>query len=114
MNLNVTKTSPQTFTQDQAFGASLKYFKNDDLAARVWLNKYALKDSHGNLYEFTPNDMHRRIAKELVRVEKKYAPPLTEEEIFDLIKDFKYIVPQRRPISGFGNPYQRAPQTNCL
>lgn len=114
MNLNVTKTSPQTFTQDEAFNASLKYFKNDDLAARVWLNKYALKDSEGNIYESTPNDMHCRIAKELARIEKRYPNPLTENEIFDLIKDFKYIVPQGSPMAGIGNPYQIASLSNCF
>src|SRR5690606_27270430 len=82
MNPDVTETSPITYTQDEVFKASLQYFKNDDLAARVWLNKYALKDSQGNIYELTPNDMHRRIAKELARIEKKYANPLTEEGIF--------------------------------
>jgi len=88
MNSEVAKTPPKTYFQDEAFNASLNYFNQDDLAARVWLNKYALKDSQGNLYELTPNDMHRRIAKELARVEKNYANPLSEQEIFDLIKDF--------------------------
>jgi ribonucleoside-diphosphate reductase alpha chain len=114
MDLKVAQTSPKTYSQDEAFNASLAYFKNDDLAARVWLNKYALKDSHGNLYELTPNDMHRRIAKELARVEKKYSNPLTENEIFDLIKDFKYIVPQGSPMAGIGNPYQIASLSNCF
>lgn len=113
MDLHV-ETPSKTFTQDEAFNASLAYFKNDDLAARVWLNKYALKDSHGNLYELTPNDMHRRIAKELARIEKRYSNPLTESEIFDLIKDFKYIVPQGSPMAGIGNPYQIASLSNCF
>lgn len=113
MDLHVD-TPSKTFTQDEAFKASLAYFKNDDLAARVWLNKYALKDSHGNLYELTPDDMHRRIATELARIEKKYSNPLTESEIFDLIKDFKYIVPQGSPMAGIGNPYQIASLSNCF
>lgn len=113
MDLHVD-TPSKTFTQDEAFKASLAYFKNDDLAARVWLNKYALKDSHGNLYELTPDDMHRRIAKELARIEKKYSNPLTESEIFDLIKEFKYIVPQGSPMAGIGNPYQIASLSNCF
>ena len=71
MNLELPKTSPKTYSQEEAFKASLDYFKNDDLAARVWLNKYALKDSEGHIYELTPNDMHRRIAKELARIETK-------------------------------------------
>ncbi|WP_248723300.1 adenosylcobalamin-dependent ribonucleoside-diphosphate reductase [Seonamhaeicola sp. ML3] len=114
MKQNLTKTLPKTYTQDQAFQASLDYFKNDDLAARVWLNKYALKDSDGNIYELTPNDMHRRIAKEIARVELKYANPLSEEDIFDLIKNFKYIVPQGSPMAGIGNPYQIASLSNCF
>ena len=114
MNSEVAKNPPKTYSQDEAFKASLNYFNQDDLAARVWLNKYALKDSQGNLYELTPNDMHRRIAKELARVEKNYANPLSEEEIFDLIKDFKYIVPQGSPMAGIGNPYQIASLSNCF
>tara|TARA_R110002049_G_scaffold307720_2_gene509225 strand:+ start:60674 stop:63229 length:2556 start_codon:yes stop_codon:yes gene_type:complete len=114
MNANMTKIPPKTYSQEEAFNAALKYFKNDDLAARVWLNKYALKDSEGNIYELTPNDMHRRIAKELARVEKKYANPLSENDIFNLIKDFKYIVPQGSPMAGIGNPYQIASLSNCF
>ncbi|MFD1614371.1 adenosylcobalamin-dependent ribonucleoside-diphosphate reductase [Gelatiniphilus marinus] len=114
MKANLTKKPPKTYTQDDAFNAALKYFKNDDLAARVWLNKYALKDSEGNIYELTPNDMHRRIAKEIARVETKYANPLNEDEIFNLIKDFKYIVPQGSPMAGIGNPYQIASLSNCF
>ena len=105
---------PQTYTQEQAYEASLKYFKGDDLAARVWVNKYALKDSDGNIYELTPNDMHRRIAKEIARVEKKYPNPMSEDEVFDLIKDFKYIVPQGSPMAGIGNPYQVGSLSNCF
>tara|TARA_R110000868_G_scaffold405723_1_gene685449 strand:- start:1906 stop:4464 length:2559 start_codon:yes stop_codon:yes gene_type:complete len=104
----------RTYTQDEAFDASLAYFTGDDLAARVWINKYALKDSQGNLFERTPNDMHRRIAKEIARVELRYPNPLSEETIFDLIKDFKYIVPQGSPMAGIGNPYQIASLSNCF
>ncbi len=114
MNLNVTKTPLKTYSQDESFNASLEYFNQDDLAARVWLNKYALKDSQGNIYELTPNDMHRRIAKELARVETKYTNPLSEDDIFDLIKDFKYIVPQGSPMAGIGNPFQIASLSNCF
>ncbi|MEZ4781711.1 MAG: adenosylcobalamin-dependent ribonucleoside-diphosphate reductase [Flavobacteriaceae bacterium] len=105
---------PKTYSQDDAFEASVKYFNGDDLAARVWINKYALKDSEGNLYELTPNDMHRRIAKEIARIESRYPNPLSEETIFDLIKDFKYIVPQGSPMAGIGNPYQIASLSNCF
>ena len=106
--------TPQTFTQEEAFKASVAYFKGDDLAARVWVNKYALKDSDGNIYEKTPDDMHRRIAKEIARIEQRYANPMTEDEIFEAIKDFKYIVPQGSPMAGIGNPYQIASLSNCF
>ncbi|WP_417619821.1 adenosylcobalamin-dependent ribonucleoside-diphosphate reductase [Oceanihabitans sediminis] len=109
-----TVVKPKTYTQEDAFEASVKYFKGDDLAARVWINKYALKDSEGNLYELTPNDLHRRIAKEIARIETRYPNPLSEETIFDLIKDFKYIVPQGSPMAGIGNPYQIASLSNCF
>ncbi len=106
--------NPKTYSQEEAFEASVKYFKGDDLAARVWINKYALKDSEGNLFELTPNDMHNRIAKEIARIESRYPNPLSEKEIFDLIKDFKYIVPQGSPMAGIGNPYQIASLSNCF
>ena len=105
---------PQTYTPEQAYEASLKYFKGDDLAARVWVNKYALKDSQGHIYELTPDDMHMRIAKEIARVEKKYPNPMSEDEVFDLIKNFKYIVPQGSPMAGIGNPFQVGSLSNCF
>ncbi|WP_223033090.1 adenosylcobalamin-dependent ribonucleoside-diphosphate reductase [Hanstruepera marina] len=108
------KVAKKTFTQEEAFNASKDYFNEDDLAAQVWINKYALKDSHGNLYELTPNDMHRRIAKEIARIESRYSNPLSENEVFNLIKDFKYIVPQGSPMAGIGNPYQTASLSNCF
>ncbi|WP_298239102.1 adenosylcobalamin-dependent ribonucleoside-diphosphate reductase [uncultured Algibacter sp.] len=114
MNLELAQSFTKTFTHEEAFEASLKYFKNDDLAARVWLNKYTLKDSDGNLYELTPDDMHRRISKEIARVETKYANKLTEEEVYNLIKEFKYIVPQGSPMAGIGNPFQIASLSNCF
>ena len=114
MITEVAQKPLKTYTQDEAFKAALKYFKNDDLAARVWLNKYALKDSQGNIYELTPNDMHRRIAKELATVETKYANPLSEDDIFNFIKDFKYIVPQGSPMAGIGNPFQIGSLSNCF
>lgn len=109
-----TNTVAKTYTQNEAYEASLAYFKGDDLAARVWVNKYALKDSQGNIYEQTPNDMHHRIAGELARIEKKYPNPLSEEQIFDLIKNFEHIVPQGSPMAGIGNPYQIASLSNCF
>ena len=102
----------ETFNPEEAFQATFQYFNGDELAARVWLNKYALKDSYGNIYEKTPDDMHRRIASEIARVEKNYPNPLSEEEIFAVLKDFKYIVPQGSPMSGIGNRYQIASLSN--
>ncbi len=102
------------YTQEEAVNASLEYFKGDDLAARVWVNKYALKDSFGNIFELTPDDMHRRLANEIARIEKRYPNPLTEEEIFKVLKDFKYIVPQGGPMTGIGNNYQVASLSNCF
>jgi ribonucleoside-diphosphate reductase alpha chain len=104
----------ETFKPEEAFQASFKYFNGDELAARVWLNKYALKDSFGNIYEKTPDDMHHRIASEIARIEKRYPNPLSEEEIFAVLKDFKYIVPQGSPMSGIGNKFQIASLSNCF
>ncbi len=111
------KTSPskrKTFSHAEAYASSLAYFDGDDLAASVWLNKYALKDSAGNLYEQNPDHMHRRIANELARIELKYPNPLSEDAIFDLIKNFRYIVPQGSPMAGIGNPFQIASLSNCF
>ncbi len=114
MKVDTLITPTTIYTQEEAFKAALNYFKNDDLAARVWLNKYALKDSQGHIYELTPDAMHTRIAKEIARVESKYKNPLSEQEVFDLIKDFKYIVPQGSPMAGIGNPFQIASLSNCF
>src|SRR3972149_7879798 len=104
----------KTYSFDEAFKKSLVYFKGDELAARVWVNKYALKDSFGNLYELTPDDMHKRLAKEIARIEKKYPNPMDEEKIYTLLKGFKYIVPQGGPMSGIGNDFQIASLSNCF
>ena len=104
----------KTFTQKEAELASVEYFKGDELAARVWSTKYALKDSYGNLYEETPDDMHHRLAGEIARVEQKYANPMSEAELFELLKDFKYIVPAGSPMTGIGNDYQVASLSNCF
>jgi ribonucleoside-diphosphate reductase alpha chain len=103
-----------TYTQDEAYEASLSYFKGDDLAARVWVNKYALKDSHGVVYELTPDDMHQRLASELARIENKYPNPLSQSDIFALIRNFEYLVPQGGPMTGIGNPHQIASLSNCF
>ena len=104
----------KTYTQKEAELASVEYFKGDELAARVWSTKYALKDSFGNLYEETPDDMHHRIAGEIARIEQKYANPMSEAELFELLKDFKYIVPAGSPMTGIGNDYQVASLSNCF
>ncbi|MFN8211231.1 MAG: adenosylcobalamin-dependent ribonucleoside-diphosphate reductase [Bacteroidales bacterium] len=104
----------KVYSHDEAFEASCLYFNGDELAARVWANKYALKDSFGNLYEKTPDDMHRRIAREIHRIEKKYKNPLPEDLIYKVLKDFKYIVPQGGPMTGIGNDYQIASLSNCF
>ena len=102
------------YTNDDAFQSALKYFKGDELAARVWVNKYALKDSDGNLYELTPDDMHWRLVREISRVEKKYPNPLSEEVLFELLRNFKYIIPQGGPMAGIGNDFQVGSLSNCF
>lgn len=114
MQVEAPKTIQKTYNQDEAFEASLEYFNGDDLAARVWINKYALKDSEGNLYEKTPDDMHWRIAKEIARIEQKYPNPLSEKQVYDYIKGFKHIVPQGSPMAGIGNPFQVGSLSNCF
>ncbi|MFA7490360.1 MAG: adenosylcobalamin-dependent ribonucleoside-diphosphate reductase [Mariniphaga sp.] len=109
-----TASGKKTYSQEEAVKSSLSYFRGDDLAARVWVNKYALKDSFGNIFERTPDDMHRRLAKEIARIEKRYSNPLTEGEIFNVLKDFRYIVPQGGPMTGIGNEYQIASLSNCF
>ncbi|HKK40629.1 MAG TPA: ribonucleotide reductase N-terminal alpha domain-containing protein, partial [Cryomorphaceae bacterium] len=102
------------YTYEEALAAATKYFDGDELAAGVWLNKYALKDSYGNIFEQDPDDMHRRMAKEIARVESKYPSPLSEDEIFTLLAKFKYIVPQGGPMTGIGNKHQVASLSNCF
>ena len=106
--------STQIYTYDEAFKASLAYFKGDELAARVWVNKYAKKDSYGRIYECTPDDMHHRIAAEIARIEKKYPNPVPEEDIFSLLADFRYIIPAGSPMTGIGNDLQVASLSNCF
>lgn len=110
---NVKKELTKTSFED-AQKSTLEYFKGDDLAARVWVSKYALKDSEGNIYEKNPDEMHHRIASEIARVEKKYPQPISEDEIYQLIKNFQYIIPQGSPMTGIGNPFQIASLSNCF
>ncbi len=104
----------KTYSYEEALASSIEYFNGDELAATVWINKYALKDSYGKLYEKNPDHMHRRIAGEIARIEKKYANPLSEEQVYELLKDFKYIVPQGSPMTGIGNRFQIASLSNCF
>lgn len=104
----------KTYSFEEAFQTSLKYFDGDELAARVWVNKYAMKDSYGNIYERSPEDMHRRIAKEITRVEAKYKNPMSEQEVFELLDHFRYIVPAGSPMTGIGNNQQVASLSNCF
>ena len=104
----------QTYTYDEAFEASLQYFKGDELAARVWVNKYAVKDSFGNIFEKSPEDMHWRIANEVARIEAKYQNGLNAQQLYELLDHFKYIVPQGSPMTGIGNDFQVASLSNCF
>lgn len=104
----------KTYTYDEAFEATLAYFKGDELAARVWVNKYAMKDSFGHIFELTPTDMHWRLAREVARIEKKYKNPVSAEEIFNLFDHFRYIIPAGSPMTGIGNDQQIASLSNCF
>lgn len=104
----------KTYSYKEAYEESLRYFQGDELAARVWVNKYAVKDSFGNIYEKSPEDMHWRIANEVARVEKKYPNALDPEELFGLFDHFRYIIPQGSPMTGIGNDYQVASLSNCF
>lgn len=104
----------KTYTTEEIQEASFQFFKGDDLATKVWSTKYALKDSFGNIYELTPDDMHRRLAREIARIERNYPNPLTEDELFELFRNFKYIVPQGSPMTGIGNEFQVASLSNCF
>jgi ribonucleoside-diphosphate reductase alpha chain len=108
------KLDVKVYSHEEVIAASNKYFNNDNLAAVVWANKYALKDSYGNLFEKNPDDMHRRLASEIHRIEKKYPNPVSEERIYEVLKGFKYIVPQGGPMTGIGNPFQIASLSNCF
>lgn len=104
----------KTYSYNEAFQTSLKYFDGDELAARVWVSKYAMKDSFGNIFEVSPTDMHHRIAKEIARIESKYANPMNEQEVFSLLDHFRYIIPAGSPMTGIGNDHQVASLSNCF
>lgn len=109
-----TQVKKQTYTYEEAFKSALEYFNGDELAARVWVNKYAVKDSFGAIYECSPQDMHWRIANEIARIESKYKNPMSSEDVFALLDRFKYIVPQGSPMTGIGNDFQVASLSNCF
>ena len=102
------------YSVEEVKEATIKYFGGDQLAADVWMNKYALKDSDGNIFELTPDDMHHRIASEIARIENRYPNPMSEEEVFEVLKDFRYIVPQGSPMAGIGNDFQISSLSNCF
>ena len=106
--------SKQTYTYEEATQASLNYFDGDELAARVWVNKYAMKDSFGNIFERSPEDMHWRIANEIARIEKKYPNPLSAEQVFELLDHFRYVIPAGSPMTGIGNSQQVASLSYCF
>ena len=112
--IHIITVEKKTYSYDEAYNASLEYFKGDELAAHVWVNKYAVKDSFGNIYEKSPEDMHWRIANEVARIEAKYPNAISAQELFDLLDHFKYIVPQGSPMTGIGNDYQIASLSNCF
>jgi ribonucleoside-diphosphate reductase alpha chain len=112
--ITTKKQAKKTYSYEECLSASAVYFDGDELAANVWINKYALKDSFGNIYEKTPDDMHRRLAGEIARIEQKYENPMSEDEIYLLLKNFKYLVPQGGPMTGIGNEYQTASLSNCF
>ncbi len=104
----------QSFDKEEIYASTLAYFNGDELATKVWISKYALKDSYGNIYEKTPADMHRRLASEIARIEKKYTAPLSEEQLFGLFDHFRYLIPQGSPMTGIGNDFQIASLSNCF
>jgi len=114
MKENKKSKVQKTYTFDEAVNAAKEYFKGDDLAATVWVNKYALKDSFGNLFEKSPDEMHHRLASEIARIESKYPNPMEQEKVYQLLRDFKYIVPQGGPMTGIGNQFQTASLSNCF
>ena len=108
-----TAQEPRSYSTDEIMQSSIAYFGGDELAANVWMNKYALRDGD-KIYELNPDMMHRRLAREFARIEAKYPNPLSEEDIYQLLKDFRYLVPQGSPMSGIGNNYQVVSLSNCF
>ncbi|MDR1090461.1 MAG: adenosylcobalamin-dependent ribonucleoside-diphosphate reductase [Prevotella sp.] len=113
-NIARNKQTKNSYSYEECLSASTVYFDGDELAANVWINKYALKDSFENIFELTPDDMHRRLAGEIARIERKYENPMSEDEVYLLLKNFKYLIPQGGPMTGIGNEYQIASLSNCF
>jgi len=109
-----TKKELEQYTHEEAIASSVEYFGGDTLAANVWINKYALKDSHGNLYEKNPDEMHHRIASEISRIENRYPNPMSNDEIYSVLRNFKYIIPSGSPMAGIGNDFQVSSLSNCF
>ncbi|MDE5851744.1 MAG: ribonucleoside-diphosphate reductase, adenosylcobalamin-dependent, partial [Alistipes sp.] len=114
MTKSTGSEAPQKVEYNDAVAESKKYFAGDDLAATVWVTKYALKDSFGNIYEKSPAEMHRRIAAEIERIERKYPNPMSHDEVFALLDHFRYVIPQGGPMTGIGNHFQVASLSNCF
>jgi len=113
-DFNTSEDSVKTYTYDEVLKETLEYFDGDGLAASVWANKYAMKDSAGKIYEKSPEDMHWRLANEIARIESKYPNPMSANDIFQLLDHFKYIVPAGSPMTGIGNNHQVASLSNCF
>ncbi|MDE5694459.1 MAG: ribonucleoside-diphosphate reductase, adenosylcobalamin-dependent, partial [Alistipes sp.] len=114
MSRNIQSDTPQKVDYNDAVAESKVYFDGDDLAATVWVSKYALKDSFGNIYEKSPRQMHERIAREIARIEQKYPNPMSADEVFALLDHFRYVIPQGGPMTGIGNDFQVASLSNCF
>jgi len=112
--IRTAKSELKPYNHDEVAEKATEYFNGDSLAGTVWMNKYALKDAENNIYESTPEEMHRRIAREVARIEDKYPNPLTEEDVFSVLKDFKYIIPAGSPMAGIGNLFQESSLSNCF
>ena len=114
MSKNTQEKAPSKVEYNDAVAESKRYFDGDELAATVWVSKYALKDSFGNIYEKSPREMHERIAAEIERIERKYPSPMSKEEAFALLDHFRYVIPQGGPMTGIGNNFQVASLSNCF
>lgn len=102
------------YSHEEVLAESLKYFNGDNLATDTWVRKYALKDLDNKYYELSPDDMHKRLTREFARIENKYQNPMTEEQIYNSLKNFRYVIPQGSPMAGIGNNFQIVSLSNCF